>query len=109
MKQFFDFEADVNGWRVLNMVCLVLLDVWLVIALPYITMDFGGLGGVITRFTSDQQDHVQGLELYRHIILMPAMTEEYIVAMPLVAFPAGIVLLVGTYAFLRSQHRTYVF
>ena len=95
-------EDRVNWWRVINIVCWILLLMFLVIALPYLTMDFGGWNGEIMRFVHDCHGTLYGMEIYKRFILTSTFTEEYLLYMPIGAGAGMFVLLIGTYAALRT-------
>lgn len=102
MDTFWNTKAPINGWRIVNMVCWILLGVWLMAALPCITLTWGGFNGNVSRFVY-MNGRLYGLELYRHIILTETMAEEYMNGVIISALPAVMVMNLEIFSMLRAK------
>ena len=95
-------DATVNGWRVTQIVCCVLLGVWFIAALPMVSLRFGGFGEYVSRFV-DMGNNLYGLELYRHLILTEPMADAYLKGMIVSALPAITLMTLEIYSSMRAK------
>lgn len=94
--------TPINGWRITQIVCCILLGVWVFTALPYITLLWGGFNGNVSRFVY-MNDRLYGLELYRHLILTEQLADVYMKGVLISALPALILMNLEIYSSIQAK------